>query len=92
MTELEFSRSEVQALADRLVELRLSQRERELLLAIFWAAAEEVCEVKPDAAEDRDELREQFVRSFVPGSGEKFCIRMRRVGHLPRRVGHDPWG
>jgi hypothetical protein len=92
MTELEFSRDEVERLAGRLARLDLSERERELLLALFWAAAEGVCEVKPEAAEDPNELREQLVRSFVPGSGQKFLIHSLRVGHRPRRVGHSPWG
>lgn len=86
MTELEFSRGEIEGLADRLVELELSQRERELLLAIFWAAAEQVCQTKPQAASERPELREQLVGCFLPESGEHFLL------HRRHRIGHSPWG
>lgn len=82
MTELEFSRDEIEELADRLVELELSDPERELLLAIFWAAAEQVCPARPPAASERRELRDQLVSCFLPESGEHFLLRCRhRIGH-----------
>jgi hypothetical protein len=81
MAELEFSRSEVEGLAAKLVSVDLSECERELLLAIFWAAAEQVSPAPPQAAPDPDGLGEQLVHSFLPDSGEEFMIlRIKRIG------------
>jgi hypothetical protein len=82
MAELEFSRSEVADLAGKLVTVELSECERALLLAIFWAAAERVSPVPPQAAPDPAELREQLIHSFLPDSGDEFVILQgRRIGH-----------
>lgn len=79
MGELEFSRDEMERLADRLARLDLSERERELLLALFWAAGEGVCEVKPEVAVDQNELSDQLSRAFLPESGQNFTIHPHRV-------------
>jgi hypothetical protein len=91
MEELEFSRRDIERLVGKLLtplrdlsesELsshELSAREKNLLLAIFWAAAEQVAPVRPQASPDLDKLREQLVESFLPDSGEKFMISQRRI-------------
>jgi hypothetical protein len=80
MEELEFSRREVEELAGKLVRDDLSERERALLLAIFWAAAERVSPAPPRASSDSVELREQLVNSFLPDTGREFLIMRIRNG------------
>jgi hypothetical protein len=82
MEELEFSRREVEELVDKLVSYDLSERERALLLTIFWAAAELVSPALPRASSDLTELREQLANSFLPDTGDEFIIRPR-----PKRNG-----
>jgi hypothetical protein len=82
MDELEFSRTEVEELAYKVVR-DLSERERELLLAIFWAAAELVSPALPRASPDLAELREQLTDSFLPDTGTEFIIRKPRKKHGP---------
>jgi hypothetical protein len=74
MEGLEFSRTEVEELAGKLVTDGLSEREKALLLAIFRAAAERVSPVLPGASPDLDELREQLTNAFLPDTGTEFVI------------------
>ena len=85
MEELEFSRREVVELAGKLVRDDLSERERALLLAIFWVAAEQVSPALPRASSDLTELREQLIDSFLPDTGNEFL--MRRIRNGPIRNG-----
>ena len=74
MEELEFSRTEVEELAGKLVTHDLSERERALLLAIFRAAAEQVSPVPSRASPDLPKLREQLTNAFLPDTGNEFMI------------------
>ena len=85
MEELEFSRREVEVLAGKLVRDDLSEREKALLLAIFWAAADQVSPALPRASSDLTELRKQLIDSFLPDTGNEFLIR--RIRNGPIRFG-----
>jgi hypothetical protein len=78
MSELRFSRAEVEGLAQKLgsPEAGLSEREKLLLLAIFAAARNKV-----SPSEDLGEvegrltdLREQLLTAFIPDEGTEFFI------------------
>lgn len=76
MGELEFSRSEVENLAQKLdsPQLQLSEKERALLLAIFSAASNRV---RPaDAARPTlADLRDELLNAFIPeDSAAEFII------------------
>jgi hypothetical protein len=83
MAELSFSRRDIEGLVDKLSALssQLSDQEQRLLLAIFSVAADHAR--RPASAGSADVpadatlagLREQIVRSFVPGSDEAFFIQ-----------------
>jgi len=79
MAELRFSRSDIESLVEKLstLSLELSDREQLLLLAILSVAADHASQPAssdvPDGA-TLAELREQIVRSFVPGSSEEFLL------------------
>jgi hypothetical protein len=87
MTELQFSRSDVARLVDKLITVtpQLSDQEQRLLLAIFSLAAEHARQPASAGWADTPadatvaELREQIVRSFVPGSGEDFLLAAPRT-------------
>jgi hypothetical protein len=82
MAELRFSRGDIERLMDKLSTLDppLTDREQRLLLAIFSVAADHARQ--PPAADSADalaeaglaELRDQIVRSFVPGTSDDFLI------------------
>ena len=80
MSELEFSRAEIEALAGKLdsPQLQLSERERTLLRAIFGAASSQVQRL--GAAGERDatlaNLREELLNSFIPGDATEFIIKL----------------
>jgi hypothetical protein len=92
MTEVTFSRSDIEGLAQKLDALtsELSQQEQQLLVAIFAAAANQVTPAGPqDPVETAAEeiltgLREQILTSFVPGTGDKFVIP-----GVPGRIGPE---
>jgi hypothetical protein len=87
MTNVPFSRQVIEELADKLDSLQsqLSDRERELLLAIFSAARDRV---RPDHAEvgtevTQADLRGQLLNAFIPGAGTDFIIADIKVGPGP---------
>ncbi len=84
MTSVEFSRDEVERLVKKLVGLDLSPDERELLLAIFWAASDQVSQVKPRAASEPSELSKQLTESFLSDTGKKFLLQV-ELKHGPHR-------
>jgi hypothetical protein len=88
MTGVEFSRREVESLVSKLDELELSEVERELLLAIFWAAGDCVSPVRPHAAGEQAERRKQLIHSFLPDTGNEFLILQIRHGPFPRQLYH----
>jgi Asp-tRNA(Asn)/Glu-tRNA(Gln) amidotransferase C subunit len=86
MASLEFSREEVENLAQKLhsVQDQLSESERALLLAVFAAAGDHVDVVvrTGDAEPTTADLRSQIVKAFVPGDDHIYVI--------PYRIGYDP--
>jgi len=82
MTSVEFNRREVESLVNKLLasELDLSEDERELLLAIFWAAGDNVSPGRPHAAGELDELRKQLIHSFLRDTGDEPRIMKLRNG------------
>ena len=89
MAELRFRRSDIESLIDKLSTFssELSRTERRLLLAILSVAADHASQ--PTRAGEADsptdanlvELREQIVRSFVPGStSEEFILAAIKIG------------
>jgi hypothetical protein len=87
MTELVFKKEDISALAAKLAasETRLTDQERELLLAIFSAAKQHVSDQKrvSKASSDPAKFRDQLINSFVPDSGSRFLIKQRPGGHGP---------
>jgi hypothetical protein len=80
MAEMEFSRREAEDLARKLdsPQLQLSERERELLLAIFWTAGNQVGrneEKSSGQTETLQSLREELLNAFIPGNAPDFIIR-----------------
>jgi hypothetical protein len=80
MAELEFTRTEVEDLAQKLdaPQSQLTRRERALVLAIFSAARNLV---RPSGAEGSvaidatlANLREELVNAFIPGDATRFVI------------------
>jgi hypothetical protein len=67
MGELEFSRAEVENLAQKLdsPQLQLSGKEKALLLAIFSAASSRVRPVE-EARPTLDDLRDDLLNAFIP--------------------------
>ena len=82
MTSVEFDREEVERLVSKLLApgVDLSEDERELLLAIFWAAGDNVSPGRPHAARELDELRKQLIHSFLRDTGDEFRIMKLRNG------------
>ena len=80
MSDLEFSRRDAEDLARKLdsAELRLSDKERVLLLAIFSAASGQVRRGDVEGADPGEptltDLREQLVKAFVPEEAPKYRI------------------
>ena len=82
MAELRFSRSDIEGLVGKLTTLssQLSDQEHRLLLVIFSVAADHARQPAPTGSPDVPAdatlagMREQIVRSFVPGSGEEFLL------------------
>jgi hypothetical protein len=80
MSDLQFSRAEIERLARKLdsQESQLTDREKQLLLAIFAAARKQV-----RSGEARDSgggptltsLREQLGKAFMPDEGNDFVLR-----------------
>ena len=82
MTDLRFSRDDANALVNKLGP-GLTDEERNLLLAIFCAAAEAVegtvVQVSADeASTDITEFHDQLIHSFLPDSGDQFSIPLSR--------------
>ncbi len=88
MTERQFTRREIEGLADKLdpIQSQLTERERELLLAIFSAARDGVRPAPagaPETAAATADLREQLLNAFIPGGGTSFIIADIKVGPGP---------
>jgi len=82
MTSVEFDRGELERLVNKLLAhgVDLSEDERELLLAIFWAAGDNVYPGRPHAAGELEELRKQLIHSFLRDTGTEFRIMKLRNG------------
>jgi hypothetical protein len=77
MTELEFSREDVENLTRKLDSFKsqLSEREQIILLAIFSAASDRVRLSRAEAGDTGatlTDLREQLLNAFIPGHGTEF--------------------
>jgi hypothetical protein len=78
MSDLQFSWAEIDGLAAKLESLQgqLSEREMQLLLAIFAAARSQVRSVSADSSEIRvADLRRQLLKAFIPDDGQDFTIK-----------------
>ena len=82
MTEIEFRRSEIESLAEKLSQdnPQLDDRDRRLFLAIFSAAsqAESLAASEPTLLE----LKSQLTNAFIPGEDNEFII-VCRIGVPP---------
>jgi hypothetical protein len=82
MTKLEFTRRDVENLAEKLgsPQLGLSERERVLLLAIFSAASDRVRRADVEGYGKVEltlaDLREQLVRAFIPGDSTDYSLEV----------------
>jgi len=81
MAEMEFSRREIEDLAQKLdsPQSQLSGRERALLIAIFWAAGNQVRrndERGSGKTETLHSLREELLNAFIPGDAPEFTIHV----------------
>ena len=80
MGELEFSRAEVEDLAQKLTspDLQLSAQEQALLLAIFSAASNRVrsSDAPPPVRGEPTlaNLHEELINAFIPGDAPEFII------------------
>ena len=80
MGELEFSRGEVEDLAQKLTspDLQLSTQEQALLLAIFSAASNQVrsSDAPPPVTGEPTlaNLHEELINAFIPGDATEFII------------------
>jgi hypothetical protein len=91
----EFTRKDVEELAERLASAQLSDRERSLLLAIFLAARDHVVALPakdPDAALTSATLQDQLIKAFIPGEkdGEANLILQPMNAQLIRPVPITP--
>jgi hypothetical protein len=80
MSDLQFSRAEIEGLAQKLDSLQgqLSEREMQLLLAIFAVAGTKVRSISADSSEITvANLRSQFLKAFIPDDGDDFTIERR---------------
>lgn len=83
MSDLQFSRAEIEDLARKLGSLQaeLSERERQLLVAIFAAARIEVRSISDDSGGAAvADLRRQLLEAFIPYSGDDFTISPHNIG------------
>jgi hypothetical protein len=80
MSDLQFSRAEIEGLAQKLdsPQAQLSEREKQLLLAIFAAAGNHVRSSKPKESGGEDvtlaDLLGQLLIAFSPDDGGEFFI------------------
>ena len=77
MSDLQFSRAEVEDLAQKLGSLQavLEEREMLLLVAIFASARRDVRIISPDSGHMRvTDLRDQLIKAFIPDDGSEFTI------------------
>jgi hypothetical protein len=80
MSDLQFSRAEIESLAQKLdsMQEQLSEREKQLLLAIFAAAGNHVRSSKPKDSGGADitlaDLLGQLLIAFSPDDGGEFFI------------------
>jgi hypothetical protein len=86
MSDLQFSRAEIEGLALKLAspQAGLSEREKQLLLAIFAAARNQVwsSEDSGEAHITLTDLREQLLNAFIPDDGAEFVIHIDYVGPI----------
>jgi hypothetical protein len=77
MAYLEFNREEIESLIEKLSMLEFSEQERELLLAIFAAAADRAQQTGPTEAklpqasagqETLADLQQQLLNAYTPGN------------------------
>lgn len=98
MANMQFDRGDIEGLAVKLARIELDPRERNLLLAIFAAASDNVIfSVPAESSEHAEttsaELHEQLVRAFMPGDDPDLVIYF-RIGHpwpppsIPGKPGH----
>jgi len=73
MAELEFTGEDVKLLADELAKVRLNERERTLLLAIFSAASGRVTDTAEIKLTPKN-FQKQLIDAFIPGAVETFTI------------------
>jgi hypothetical protein len=87
MTDVPFSRQDIEDLAGKLDSLQsqLSDSEQTLLLAIFSAARDRVRAGVAEAAPEvtADDLRQQLLNAFIPGGGTSFIISDIKIGPGP---------
>ena len=77
MSDLQFSRAEIEGLAQKLASQQagLSEREMQLLLAIFAVAGTKVRSISADSGYIAvADLRRQLLRAFIPDDGDDFTI------------------
>jgi hypothetical protein len=81
MSDLQFSRAEIEGLAQKLLQAQLSEREQQLLLAIFAVARTKVRSISADSSEITvADLRRQLLKAFIPDDGDDFTIeRMNNI-------------
>lgn len=89
MSELQFSRTEIEGLAQKLdsPQSQLSEREKQLLLAIFSAARDQVRSSGPETSGEAEvtltNLRERLLNSFIPGDGAEFIMGVPNIEPPP---------
>lgn len=91
MTDMTYSRSDIEGLAAKLEKTSgLSDREQRLLVQIFSAAADrvQVTEKLETTATEATKLHEQLVSAFLPESCVSFLVAPARIG--PGDVGSPP--
>ncbi len=82
MSDLQFSRAEIEALAQKLdsLQAQLSEREKQLLLAIFAAAGSQVRSISADSSEITVAvLHSQLLKAFIPDDGDDFIIKRMNI-------------
>jgi hypothetical protein len=78
MSDLLFSRAEIEGLAQKLdsPQAQLSDREKQLLVAIFAAAGTEVRSISADSSDITvTDLRRQLLKAFIPDDGDDFVLK-----------------
>lgn len=84
MAELEFTDEDVKLLAAQLATVRLGERERTLLLAIFSAASGRITDTAEIKLTPKN-FQKQLVDAFIPGAVETFTICPYRIIPPPLR-------